>query len=153
MNSFVWLLLANRSSRTLSETLRVTSFRCQILLSVYENPLWAFQRNEHLNREAPGVMQFSRSGSASRRVKAPCRRRAFRFHYLSRCLKLSILSFIPWLFIYAAINNGNPGSTNRRQRRTYFWIVPTAAERDEPVDGGFNDDRRRRLIAESSRED
>jgi len=31
-------------------------------------------------------------------------------------------------------------------------IVPTA-ERDEPVDGEFNDDRRRRLIAESSRED
>lgn len=37
-------------------------------------------------------------------------------------------------------------------RRTYFWIVP-AVERDELMAGGFNDDQRRELIAESSRED
>lgn len=29
-----------------------------------------FQSNEHLNGEAPGVMQFSRTGLASRRVAA-----------------------------------------------------------------------------------
>jgi len=80
-------------------------------------------------RRAGRVMQFSGSGLATRRDASklplclcPAGVRSV-FIISSRCLKVSILSFIPWLFIYAAINNGSyrGSSINRQPReRTYF---------------------------------